>query len=129
MSVQPLADPDRALVAKAAAGVREAFDALVRRHQVRIFNLARALTNHDGEAEDLAQEALIRAWRTWTFRFAPAATALLAVAALVGGRSENESLSIASITLKPGRPASIGTDARRPPSCGRRTFPPSHCSR
>lgn len=76
------ADPDRPLVAEAAAGSREAFDELVRRHQARIFNLARALVGNDGDAEDLAQEAFIRAWRaigrfrgasafrTWLYRVA-----------------------------------------------------------
>lgn len=76
------ADPDRPLVAEAAAGSREAFDELVRRHQARIFNLARALVGDDGDAEDLAQEAFIRAWRaigrfrgasafrTWLYRVA-----------------------------------------------------------
>jgi RNA polymerase sigma-70 factor (ECF subfamily) len=45
------------------AGDREAFDALVRRYESQIFNLARALTNGDADADDLAQEAFIRAYR------------------------------------------------------------------
>lgn len=56
-------DPDRELVREAAAGSREAFDQLVVRYQSRIFNLARALTANDDAAEDLAQEAFIRAYR------------------------------------------------------------------
>lgn len=56
-------DADRRLVDEAVGGSRDAFDELVRRHQSRIFNLARALTADDGEAEDLAQEAFIRAFR------------------------------------------------------------------
>ena len=56
-------DPERALVAEAAAGNREAFDELVRRHQVRIYRLARVLAGGDGDAEDLAQETFIRAFR------------------------------------------------------------------
>jgi RNA polymerase sigma-70 factor, ECF subfamily len=79
---QATTDPDRALVAEAAGGSREAFDALVRRHEVRIFNLARALVGRDGDADDLAQETFIRAWRaigrfrgesafrTWLYRVA-----------------------------------------------------------
>lgn len=82
MTGHPPVDPDRPLVTEAAAGSREAFDELVRRHQSRIFNLARALAGDDGEAEDLAQEAFIRAWRaigrfrgesafrTWLYRVA-----------------------------------------------------------
>ena len=56
-------DPDRDLVEAAAGGSREAFDELVRRYQGRIVNLARAMTASDGDAEDLAQEAFVRAWR------------------------------------------------------------------
>ena len=75
-------DVDREFVEAAAAGSREAFDELVRRYQRRIFNLARALTSNDGDAEDLAQEAFVRAYRairrfrgdstfkTWLYRVA-----------------------------------------------------------
>ncbi len=57
-------DPDRALVEAAAAGSREAFDELVRRHQVVIVSLARVLTSGRGDAEDLAQEVFVRAWKS-----------------------------------------------------------------
>jgi RNA polymerase sigma-70 factor (ECF subfamily) len=56
-------DADRGLVDAAAAGDREAFDELVRRHQVEILNLVRALTAGGVDADDLAQEAFVRAWR------------------------------------------------------------------
>ncbi len=75
-------DPDRSLVMASAAGDHEAFGALVARHQASIVNLARALTSDDGEADDLAQETFIRAYkaigrfrgdstfRTWLHRVA-----------------------------------------------------------
>lgn len=51
------------LVAAAARGDRVAFDELVRRHQQEVFTLAvRLLGNHE-MAADVAQDALIRAWR------------------------------------------------------------------
>ena len=51
---------DLELVEQAAAGSREAFDELVRRHQASIVSLARALTR--GSAD--AQEVFVRAWRS-----------------------------------------------------------------
>ncbi len=75
-------DPDRSLVLSSAAGDADAFAALVARYQAAIVNLARALTADDGEADDLAQETFIRAYkaigrfrgdstfRTWLYRVA-----------------------------------------------------------
>jgi RNA polymerase sigma-70 factor, ECF subfamily len=57
-------DADQELVAAAARGSREAFDDLIRRHQVAIVSLARALTNGSADAEDIAQEVFLRAWRS-----------------------------------------------------------------
>ncbi len=54
---------DRRLVEAAAEGSREAFDELVRRHQTSILNLVRALTGGSADAEDLAQDVFVRAWR------------------------------------------------------------------
>ena len=62
-------DADSGLVKAAAEGSREAFDELVRRYQGEMLNVARAMTSGDAEAEDLAQEAFVRAWRSLrTFR-------------------------------------------------------------
>jgi RNA polymerase sigma-70 factor (ECF subfamily) len=57
-------DPDRVLVDAAAGGSREAFDELVRRHQAAMITLARVLTVGRGDAEDLAQDTFVRAWRS-----------------------------------------------------------------
>ena len=56
-------DPDQTLVPQAVAGSREAFDDLVRRYRRRIYNLVRALTGGDSEAEDLVQDIFVRAYR------------------------------------------------------------------
>lgn len=56
-------DTDEALVTAAQAGDREAVDTLIRRHQSRIFNFALTLTAGGADAEDLAQETFIRAFR------------------------------------------------------------------
>ena len=57
-------DPDRALVDAAAAGSREAFDELVRRHQTAMMTLVRVLAAERGDADDLAQEVFVRAWKS-----------------------------------------------------------------
>jgi RNA polymerase sigma-70 factor (ECF subfamily) len=54
---------DDALVAGLAAGDRDAASAFVRRFQRRVFGLARTIVNDDRAAEDIAQEAFLRAWR------------------------------------------------------------------
>lgn len=80
----PPADPedDHALVERAQAGDLEAFDALVRRYQERIYGLVYHMTAHHENAADLAQEAFVRAYRalpgfkrdssffTWLYRIA-----------------------------------------------------------
>ena len=56
-------DRDHTLVQAARTGDTEAVDTLVQQYQVRIFNFSRALTASDADAEDLAQETFIRAFR------------------------------------------------------------------
>lgn len=53
---------DRTLVDQAAAGDREAFGALVRRHQDRVFNLAYQIVRNREDALDVAQEAFVKAY-------------------------------------------------------------------
>ena len=57
-----LADSDEALAQRAQTD-REAFGELVRRYADRIFNLAYRMTGNRTEAEDLAQDAFVRAYR------------------------------------------------------------------
>lgn len=54
---------DDALVAGLATGDRDAASAFVRRYQRRVFGLARTIVADDRAAEDVAQEAFVRAWR------------------------------------------------------------------
>ncbi len=54
---------DAALVARARKGDQAAFEQLVRRHQHYVFNVAYRVLNDTTEAEDIAQEAFVRAWR------------------------------------------------------------------
>lgn len=54
---------DRTLARRAQRGDQEAFAELVTRHQRYVYNLAYRLLRDAQEAEDLAQEAFLRAWR------------------------------------------------------------------
>lgn len=70
------------LVAKAQSGDECAFEQLVRAHQRYVFNLAYRVLGDRSEAEDVAQETFVRAWRglpsfraecrftTWLYRIA-----------------------------------------------------------
>ncbi len=54
---------DEALVAGLASGDEEAASAFVRRFQRRVFGLALTIVGDRRAAEDIAQEAFLRAWR------------------------------------------------------------------
>ncbi len=53
---------DRQLVERAARGDREAFGALVQRHQDRVFNLSYQIVRNREDALDVAQEAFVKAF-------------------------------------------------------------------
>ncbi len=73
---------DRELVDDAKAGSAESFGVFVRRHQKRIFRLAMHLLRNAAEAEDVTQDAFVRAYGaldrfdgrsepyTWLYRIA-----------------------------------------------------------
>jgi RNA polymerase sigma factor (sigma-70 family) len=57
------ADPDAALVALAQRGDAAAFEELVRRHADRLYVVVLRVLGHPEDAEEVAQEAFLRAWR------------------------------------------------------------------
>jgi RNA polymerase sigma-70 factor (ECF subfamily) len=54
---------DREIVERVLGGAREDFEALVRRHNQRLFRAARAITHSDTEAEDVLQQAWLDIFR------------------------------------------------------------------
>src|SRR5689334_15252074 len=93
MSVRPLRDwrqpaaasfplTDEEVVTRVLAGETPLFEVLMRRHNQRLFRTARAILRDDAEAEDVMQEAYVRAfaqlaqfegratWATWLTRIA-----------------------------------------------------------
>ena len=62
-------DPDESLVRRVASGDPAAVRALAARKLPRLLSLAQRMLGEASEAEDVAQEAMIRAWRqasSWT---------------------------------------------------------------
>ncbi|HET6146665.1 MAG TPA: RNA polymerase sigma factor [Polyangia bacterium] len=82
--VDPLSSTlsDEEIVARVSAGQVDLFEVLMRRHNQRVFRAARAIVRDDAEAEDVMQEAYVRAyaqlgqfegraqWSTWVTRIA-----------------------------------------------------------
>src|SRR6516165_4795468 len=54
---------DEGLLAGMAVGEQAAAVTFVRRYQRRVFGLAYSMTGDTGVAEDVSQEALLRAWK------------------------------------------------------------------
>lgn len=74
---------DEALLAGMAAGDADAAAGLVRRYQARVYGLALTIVGVPATAEDVAQEAFLRAWRFaggYDPRRGPVLTWLLAIA-------------------------------------------------
>ena len=54
---------DQALVERVQNGDKRAFDLLVRKYQHKVVGLVSRYANNHAEAEDIAQDAFVRAWR------------------------------------------------------------------
>jgi RNA polymerase sigma-70 factor (ECF subfamily) len=97
---------DVELVQRFRSGDPEAFDALVRRHQHRLYRLASVWLRDPRQAEDAVQEIFLRSWRglgRFRFRAAPF-TWLYRTARLVCGEY-NRRRTAESLEAEPADPA------------------------
>jgi RNA polymerase sigma-70 factor (ECF subfamily) len=81
-SVETTGDSDAVAVERTLAGDRDAFRVLVERHSHRVFQLAYRITRNQQDAEEVVQEAFLRAYQklsqfaaranfgTWVYRIA-----------------------------------------------------------
>ncbi|WP_433869061.1 RNA polymerase sigma factor [Saccharopolyspora sp. CA-218241] len=109
---------EHALLAAAADGDATAFDALVRRHTVRLYRVALRIVGDPVEAEDVVQEAWVQAWRglagfrgsaavsTWLYR-------VVTNAAL--GHLRRRRPAVPVDPTEPGGPAAQWVDPRSGP--------------
>jgi RNA polymerase sigma factor (sigma-70 family) len=64
LAALPVPDNDRGLVARIVAGDQSAFEVLMRRHNRRLYRLARAVLRNATEAEDALQDAYLLAYQS-----------------------------------------------------------------
>ena len=117
---------DEAIVLRVQAGETELFRHLLRRYNQRVYRAARAVLRDDAEAEDVAQEAWVRAYQhlrefegralfsTWITRIAfHEALARSRRARRLGG-SENGPAAENAVTESPAPGRSHKSQATRP---------------
>lgn len=110
---------DQQLVLRARHGDREAFGELVARHQGRVRGWLRHLCGDHAEADDLAQNAFVRAWTRLgnlknTARFAPWLMKIAYNEFLQSRRSERRRERVMERLARESEPTEYGdTDARR----------------
>ena len=120
-------DEDHALVRAAGGGDVRAFEQLYRRHARRVFAVLWRLCGHEARAEDLVQEAFVRAWQalpgfrfesafsTWLHRLA-VNTALMDLRARRGGEAletDGEALDAHATPDSAGHRTALGLDLER----------------
>ena len=97
-------DEDAADVARVVAGDLEAFEGIVRRWQRRLLNLAWRFCRDRAMAEDMAQEAFVKAFRSLeTFRGESAFSTWLTALALNSYRSRLRAEGPPLLSLEPAR--------------------------
>ncbi len=94
---------DEEVVARVLAGERELFEILMRRYNQRLFRVARGILADDAEAEDVMQDAYVRAYRhldqfAGRARFATWLTRIAVHEALARARRRGRAVEIDGMT-------------------------------
>ncbi|WP_246048684.1 RNA polymerase sigma factor [Arenimonas terrae] len=120
-------EEDHALVRAAGAGDMRAFEALYRKHSRRVYSVLWRLCGHEARAEDLVQEAFVRAWQalpgfrfesafsTWLHRLA-VNTALMEIRSRSGGEAletDDAALEFQATADSAGHRTALGLDLER----------------
>jgi RNA polymerase sigma-70 factor (ECF subfamily) len=120
-------EDDHALVRAAGAGDVRAFEALYRRHSRRVYAVVWRLCGHHARAEDLLQDAFVRAWQalpafrfesafsTWLHRLA-VNTALMELRARAGAEAletDDTTLETHAAGDSAGQRTALGIDLER----------------
>lgn len=123
----PPREEDYALVRAAGAGDTGAFEQLYRKHSRRVYAVLWRLCGHEARAEDLLQEAFVRAWQalpafrfesafgTWLHRLA-VNTALMELRSRRGGaalETDDEALESHATPDSAGHRTALGLDLER----------------
>ncbi|HEU0015836.1 MAG TPA: RNA polymerase sigma factor [Longimicrobium sp.] len=113
-------EADAALVARALAGDADAFEALLRRHHRAAYAVALAFTREPADADDVCQDAFVRAYERLADCREPERFAAW-LAQIVRNRARNRlaylrlrrALPLADVEHRPGGGASPAADAER----------------
>jgi RNA polymerase sigma-70 factor (ECF subfamily) len=115
--------PDEQVVARVLSGETELFEILMRRYNQRLYRVARAILFDDAEAEDVMQDAYVRAWShldqfAGRSSFATWLTRIAVHEALARARRGRRLVQIEDIsprtegTMKPLSPTEAGPEQR-----------------
>jgi RNA polymerase sigma-70 factor (ECF subfamily) len=115
--------PDEQVVARVLSGEVELFEILMRRYNQRLYRVARAILFDDAEAEDVMQDAYVRAWShleqfAGRSSFATWLTRIAVHEALARARRGRRLVQIDDLsprtegTMKPLSPAEAGPEQR-----------------
>src|SRR3954464_3602184 len=116
-SQEPLSDEE--VVARVLTGETSMFEIVMRRHNQRLYRIARAILRNDGEAEDVMQDAYVRAYEhldqfAGRAKFSTWLTRIAVHEALARLRPRNRIAALESIIENTGETMTFASHAPNP---------------